>query len=30
MVFNNQCKVVNDPHGEERMALAELRPPRRG
>ncbi len=30
MVFDNQCKVVNDPHGEERMALAELRPPRRG
>ncbi len=30
MVFDNQCKVVNDPHGEERMALAALRPPRRG
>jgi para-nitrobenzyl esterase len=25
MVFNNECKVVNDPHGEERKALAALR-----
>src|SRR5580698_6610399 len=25
MVFDNQCKVVNDPHGEERLALASLR-----
>jgi para-nitrobenzyl esterase len=30
MVFDNQCKVVNDPHGEERLALASLRPPARG
>jgi para-nitrobenzyl esterase len=22
MIFDNQCKVVNDPHGEERQALA--------
>lgn len=27
MVFDNQCKVVNDPHSEERQALAPLRPP---
>lgn len=27
MVFDNQCKVVDDPHGEERKALAALRPP---
>jgi len=26
MIFDNQCKAVNDPHGEERLALAELRP----
>jgi para-nitrobenzyl esterase len=26
MVFNNECKVVNDPNGEERKALAALRP----
>jgi len=26
MIFDNQCKVVNDPHGEERLALAALRP----
>ena len=25
MMFDNQCKVVNDPHGEERLALASLR-----
>ena len=25
MVFDNECKVVNDPHGEERLALASLR-----
>lgn len=25
MVFDNECKVVNDPHGEERRALNELR-----
>jgi para-nitrobenzyl esterase len=25
MIFDNQCKVVNDPHGEERLALASLR-----
>jgi len=25
MVFDNQCKVVNDPHREERLALAALR-----
>jgi para-nitrobenzyl esterase len=24
MVFDNECKVVNDPHGEERKALAGL------
>jgi para-nitrobenzyl esterase len=27
MIFDNQCKVVNDPHGEEFRALAALRPP---
>jgi para-nitrobenzyl esterase len=26
MIFNNDCKVVNDPNGEERRALAALRP----
>ena len=26
MIFDNACKVVNDPHGEERLALASLRP----
>ena len=26
MILNNQCKVVNDPNGEERKALAALRP----
>jgi len=26
MIFNNECKVVNDPNGEERKALAALRP----
>ncbi len=25
MIFNNQCKVVNDPNGAERKALAALR-----
>jgi para-nitrobenzyl esterase len=25
MIFNNECKVVNDPNGEERKALAALR-----
>jgi len=25
MIFDNQCKVMNDPHGEERLALASLR-----
>jgi para-nitrobenzyl esterase len=25
MIFDNQCKVVNDPHAEERLALASLR-----
>ena len=25
MIFDNQCKVVNDPHGEEREALASIR-----
>jgi para-nitrobenzyl esterase len=25
MVFDNQCKVENDPHGEERLALAAIR-----
>jgi para-nitrobenzyl esterase len=30
MIFDNQCKVVNDPHGEERLALADLRPAARG
>jgi para-nitrobenzyl esterase len=25
MVFDNESKVVNDPHGEERMALAAVR-----
>jgi para-nitrobenzyl esterase len=26
MIFNSECKVVNDPNGEERKALAALRP----
>jgi para-nitrobenzyl esterase len=26
MIFDNECKVVNDPHGEERLALAGTRP----
>ena len=30
MIFDNQCKVVDDPHGQERLALAALRPPARG
>jgi para-nitrobenzyl esterase len=25
MIFDNQCKVEKDPHGEERLALASLR-----
>ena len=25
MIFNNECKVANDPNGEERKALAALR-----
>jgi para-nitrobenzyl esterase len=25
MIFNNECKVVNDPNGAERKALADLR-----
>jgi len=25
MILDNQCKVVNDPHGEERLALGALR-----
>ena len=25
MIFDNECKVVNDPHKEERLALAALR-----
>jgi|SRR5579871_1572105 len=25
MVFDNECKLVNDPHGEERVALEKLR-----
>jgi para-nitrobenzyl esterase len=25
MIFDNECKVVNDPNGPERKALAELR-----
>jgi para-nitrobenzyl esterase len=24
MVFDNDCKLVNDPHGEERVALASV------
>ena len=26
MILNDDCKVANDPHGEERRALAALRP----
>jgi para-nitrobenzyl esterase len=26
MIFNNECKVTNDPYGEERAALAATRP----
>jgi para-nitrobenzyl esterase len=25
MIFDNECRVANDPHREERLALAELR-----
>ena len=25
MILSNDCRVVNDPHGEERTALASLR-----
>ena len=25
MIFNNECKVVNDPNGPERLALASVR-----
>ena len=25
MIFDNQCKVLKDPHGEERLALASIR-----
>ncbi len=28
MIFDKECKVVNDPHREERLALAALRPER--
>ena len=28
MILDNECKVVNDPHGEEQVALASLRPQR--
>ena len=27
MIFNNECKVVNDPGKDERLALATLPPP---
>jgi para-nitrobenzyl esterase len=30
MILDNPCKVVDDPHGEERLALASLRPASRG
>jgi para-nitrobenzyl esterase len=30
MIFDNQCKVLNDPHGEERLALASLQSTARG
>jgi para-nitrobenzyl esterase len=26
MILDNECKVVNDPNGEERLALVALRP----
>jgi para-nitrobenzyl esterase len=26
MVFENECRAVDDPHGEERKAIAALRP----
>ncbi|MBV8844157.1 MAG: carboxylesterase/lipase family protein [Bryobacterales bacterium] len=26
MIFNNECKVANDPYGEERVAFAATRP----
>ena len=29
MVFNNECRVVNDPHREERLAVAAAQPVRR-
>jgi para-nitrobenzyl esterase len=25
MIFNNECKVINDPNGEERIALRTVR-----
>jgi len=25
MILNTQCKVVNDPHHEERLALASVK-----
>lgn len=30
MIFDNECKVVNDPHGQERVALNALRGGGRG
>ena len=29
MVFNNECKFVNDPYKEERLAIAEVTAGRR-
>jgi hypothetical protein len=28
MIFNNECKTVNDPGKEERLALAAIQPQR--
>ncbi len=30
MILDNECKLVNDPYKEERLAIAELRPAGRG
>jgi len=29
MIFNNECKVLNDPNKEERLALKAVRERRR-
>jgi hypothetical protein len=29
MIFNNECRAVNDPYREERLAIAAAQPARR-